>query len=506
VGLKEIIERQADWVLGALLVGLGFLIRWHGLHRQSLWVDEMSSYGLSLVPMRHIPANVVVNDAHPPLYIMLVHAAHGYFHLGTIDSLRVPSLLAGTACIAIVYLLGLLLSGRLAAVVASALAVLSPVAVWYSREGRMYAVTWFFTLLSFLLLVKAVRSRNWRWLPAYAVSVALSLYSDVSAVLAIVPEAAVIGWFVLRSGGRERALWFRIGVAYALGWLLFTPWLTVLPKQLPLLNPTFTGFEPSLSTAWQLLLNLTGLAAVYASLYDLLVPLVLAAVVLVVLAGALAVVSWSGRREPLPAAMALALTLGPALMCALFVFRGSPGVLLPRVMSILPFGLALAAGEAAAWLKPRLSRGRAGIVPALSLAVLVISAGLALATVDARGWNGQSWDRVAKEVSERVQPGDALIYYPVGLKFMVDAYLPPGSIWAREGVGIWSAPVEVADSYFQQWASGHPRVWLVFYASGGIDMPAHDRWFREHGYQRVLGDPEASYGLLEYVPMGHLGG
>jgi uncharacterized membrane protein len=110
----------------------------------------MSSFGLSTVPLREIPANVLVNDAHRPLYIVLVHAAHGYFHLGTIDSVRVPSLLAGTGCIVIVYLLALLLSGRLAAVVASSLAILAPVAVWYSREGRMYAVTWFFVLLSFL--------------------------------------------------------------------------------------------------------------------------------------------------------------------------------------------------------------------------------------------------------------------------------------------------------------------------------------------------------------------
>jgi 4-amino-4-deoxy-L-arabinose transferase-like glycosyltransferase len=49
--------------------------------------------------------------------------------------------------------------------------------------------------------------------------------------MAIVPEAAVIGWCVIRSRGRDRELGLKLGVAYVAGWALFSPWLAVLPRQ-----------------------------------------------------------------------------------------------------------------------------------------------------------------------------------------------------------------------------------------------------------------------------------
>jgi len=95
----------------------------------------------------------------------------------------------------------------------------------------------------------------------------------------------------------------------------------------------------------------------------------------------------------------------------------------------------------------------------------------------------------------------ALIYYPYGLKLMVDVYLPSGSPWISDGVGLWAAPHEGAEADFAKWAAGHAHVWVVFYAAGQIDMPVHDAWFQRNGYQRVMGNPAAGDGVLEYVPV-----
>lgn len=156
--------RATDWALAALAMALGGWLRWAGLGRQSLWVDEMSSYGMADNSLRHIIPTILAFDGHPPLYIFLVHFAHTGFHLGTVDSVRMPSLIAGILSIGVVYALARVLVGRLAAILATALVVVSPLIVWYSREGRMYAVTWLFVMLSFLALVQAARSRRWPWL------------------------------------------------------------------------------------------------------------------------------------------------------------------------------------------------------------------------------------------------------------------------------------------------------------------------------------------------------
>jgi len=489
-----------DWLLAGLATVLGGWLRWSGLSRQSLWVDEMSSFGMANNGLRQIVPTVLNFDGHPPLYIFLVHIAHFNLGMGTVDSVRAPSLVAGILTISVVYCLARLLVGRLGAVLTSAVVILSPVIVWYSREGRMYAVTWLFVMLSFLLLVQAVRSRHAAWLVPYGLAVALSLYSDISAVMAIVPQAAIIGWFLLRGRPSERGSWLRVAGAYAAGWILFVPWLLVLPRQLHLLHGTFPGYEPNLASAWRLVLNLGGLEATYASIYRIAVPTVLAVALLLFYVFAIVGCVLLGRHHRLFTATALALTLGPAVMCAAFLAVGSPGVMLPRVMGLAAFGLALTLGGtiALAWAA---LRPRSGALLAVGAAALIALAttSLSLAAVEAHGYNGEDWRSVARLLEAKAGTYDAVIYYPYGVKIMVDAYLPPGSHWLKDGVGIWAAPHDVAEGYFAGWAAGHSRVWMIFFAAGAIDMPVHDAWFRAHGFTRVSGDPAAGSGVLEYV-------
>lgn len=489
-----------DWTLAAIGLLLAGWLRWSGLGRQSLWVDEMSSFGMADTGLRQVIPGILAFDAHPPLYILIVHFAHVTFKLGTVDSVRVPSVLAAIATVGIVYVLARVLVGRLAAIVATALVTLSPLLVWYSREGRMYALTWLFVMLSYLALVQAARSGRRIWLVTYGVAVALALYSDISAVMALVPQAVLVAYFFLRDrDGRPR--WLRIGASYVGGWILFVPWLAVLPRQLPLLHGTYPGYEPSLATAWHLLEDLTGLSAGYASLVPLQLPIVLAAAVLVISLAAIVAVVWLGRSSPLYAAVTVSLTLGPAVMCGLLLLAGSPGVLLPRVMGITAFGLALAVGGGAelAW---RAWRPRRLAFAAVGAAVVVVVAGaaLSLVNVEAHGSKGQDWRAVAGLINSRGQPGDALIYYPYGLKIMVDAYLPNGSHWIQDGHGLWHSADSVVENDFTTWADGAAHLWIVFYAATDIDMPRHDAWLRGQGYRRIDGDPTAGAGVLEYIP------
>ncbi len=490
-----------DWVLAVVGMAVAGWIRWSGLYRQSLWVDEMSSFGLAEQSLRHIVPNILAVDGHPPLYIFLVHVAHFTLGLGTVDSVRLPSLLAGVATVGVVYGLARIIVGRVAAIVATTLAIVTPILVWYSREGRMYAVTWFLVMLSFLLLAQAVRSGRWAWLIPYAASISLALYADISAVMALVPQAAMIGWFFGRNAGDERPRWRGVGIAYAAGWLLFVPWLFVLPQQLHFLHGTFTGYAPGPATAWRLVLNFTGLEATYAYIFQPDLPLLLGALAVAAFACVVVAALWLGRDHPLFRGVVSSLTVGPVLMCALFVAAGSAGVLLPRVMGLISFGLILAAaGAAELALRPRAAPRSVHLASITAVVVVLVSTALSFANVEAHGYNSQNWRTVATTLTEQAQPGDAIIYYPIGLKIMVDAYLPAGSPWIREGIGIWQAPDSVAESYFADWAKGHPHVWFVFYGAGSVDAPIHDAWFQASGYRRVAGDPTAGYGVLEYVP------
>ena len=460
----------------------------------------MSSFGLALQPIDHIASNIFAVDAHPPGYIFLVQFFHYVLHLGIQGSVRGPSFFAGVLTIPVVYALARVLVGRSAAVVAAALAVVSPMLVWYSREGRMYALTWLFVMLTFLTLALAIRRGRWPWLVQFGVCVGLSLYADISAITALIPLGVMIGAFALRSRDRDRRLWLRAGAAYLGGWVLFTPWLIGLPRQLGLTHGTFTGYPATLGTAWRLVLNFTGLRADYAQLSRLTAPVSLAALALVTVGLCLLAAVWLASRNRLYTDFVLCLTAGPAAICVLLVAAGSPSVLIPRVMGLAVFGVIFALAGAV-----ELARVAARRVPIAALAVgsalalTMATSVTSLATVEAHGYNGQNWRPVAKVVLA-AQPGDAVIYYPYGLRWMVEAYQPVGAYWMTRSSGLWQTSHATAEFWFKRLAAGHAHIFLIFYAAAGVDAPVHDAWFQSHGYHRVLGDPSAGYGILEYVP------
>jgi dolichyl-phosphate-mannose-protein mannosyltransferase len=495
--------KASGWFLDAgLAVTLALvagLIRWVGMTRQSLWIDEMSSLGLAYEQLGTFFQHVYTEAAHPPLYFLTVHLLNQQLGLDPIPALRVPSVLAGAATVAIIYGLGRLLVGRIAGTLAALITLLSPFAVWYSREGRMYSMLWMLVLGSFLLLVISLQSRRRVWLVAYSPVLALALYTDYSAVMALVPQGVLIAWLFIRQR-QERGFLAWVAGAYGAGWLLYVPWLAVLSHQLPTLHgQSFAAYPLSLTTVVHVLLDQLNLWADYATLGRL-VPLavlwpVLAAYVAAIL---VAIRFWSASW----ARVSLSLTLGAAFVWLLFIAAGNRAVLVPRVVGILAFGLALLAGGAVQVAWERLRRTIPSAAP-LSVAAGILLLGsnaVALVNIEAAGTNGAQWPAVAQEIAAQTTESDAIIYYPYGLKFIVDAYLPKESAARVTGVGSWAGPDDPIQRKFEQWAMDHDRVFLVFSTTEGIDVPLHDRMFQQDGYRRVSGDPTASMGVLQYVP------
>ena len=70
--------------------------------------------------------------------------------------LRCASVLAGTATVPLLYLVGLRSVGRAAGLVAAAIAAFAPFLIYYSGEARGYAVLMALVLLSTASLLRAV--------------------------------------------------------------------------------------------------------------------------------------------------------------------------------------------------------------------------------------------------------------------------------------------------------------------------------------------------------------
>jgi len=137
----------------ATIIFIGLILRLI-LSNQSFWLDEGASLMAARIPFAEF-SEYLKADFHPPLYYLFLKLWLPF--AGNAEWLiRLPDILIGTASIFLVYLLGKSIFGKsskLPLFMAVFLA-LNPFHIYYTQELRMYNLSAFFVLLSWLALLK----------------------------------------------------------------------------------------------------------------------------------------------------------------------------------------------------------------------------------------------------------------------------------------------------------------------------------------------------------------
>jgi Dolichyl-phosphate-mannose-protein mannosyltransferase len=174
-------------------------------------------------PSRVIRA-VQLSDTSPPLYYLLLNVWSRL--LGTTDAaLRLFSALWAIACFPLLWSIGLELEGRRTAWAGCVLFAFSPLALYYSTEGRMYSLVWFLAVvLAWSTLALVRRGPRAYILGAWALSAAAGLLTHY--FFAFVLFACLL-WLFLHPGKVAR-----LHVAYLLAVtaLSILPWYLQLPE------------------------------------------------------------------------------------------------------------------------------------------------------------------------------------------------------------------------------------------------------------------------------------
>ena len=214
--------RLAAAVLLVSFMALGLFIRVQGNSQYALNPDETMLSMILREPSPKGSWSSVWRQAHPPLMSVLLH---GLMRLSLSElSLRCVSLVPGTLLILASYLLGRSACGGAAGLTMAALAAFGSGPVLLSQLVRPYALLLLFLTTAFWALLEYLRTREGRWLCAYALCAALSLCSHYAAVMPLAAMAAVwAGRAILRGerGGAARAAVAHLPAAAALGALYF---------------------------------------------------------------------------------------------------------------------------------------------------------------------------------------------------------------------------------------------------------------------------------------------
>lgn len=428
------------------LTAIGFLLRLAQFD-QSLLADELSTYWI----IRDNSLGAVLSDIHsdyeitPPLYFALAWLSD---QIGSgPEWVRLPSLIAATATIPLLYMVGARTVGRTAALLATAIFALSPFMIYYAGEARSYALMVALLTASTLALLIALESGRRRWWVLHAVCAAGAMLSHYTAAF---PLAAQFAWAVWAHREALRPL-----IAANLGAVvLFSPWIPGLIADsgspttgiLSVLQPFEPGKVREALESWTVGYPYEGLGTVPGAVAG---TLIVAGFAIATVAGSVRIIggarrsrsparAWEGRL-PAGVVLAIALALAAPVGEAVWSLLGD-NLFGARNLSASAPGLHLSAGALLA---------AAGPLAAAVCGALVV-AGFALAaekTLDS-GLDRPGYEQAAEAIENRAAPGDVIVdtatFTPVPLTGL-DVYLPPGHPEYRLGMFVSDEPFRVGD-------------------------------------------------------------
>jgi len=462
--------------LGALAILFGAAaLRLYRLGDDSLWDNEILSFQRATLDLAE-GMRMLRAGTHPPGYSQGV--LRPWLTLGDSEFMqRFPSAVFGVAAVVGTMWVAARLAGRRAGLVAGAVLAVMPLHVYYSREGRMYAMLAFLAIAWLAALLRA-RERDglidWILYVGAGVGILYTHYYGGFTVLAVV--AAVGCWELWHGFTAWSRRW---AAATALIGVGFLPWAPSFLHQLgedPVahLQPVTFGQLGDLPV-----LFFTAFAGL--GFFDRIVVVGALAVSFVVSAQTMRAARDSGTDVGFAAAIVFAGLFGTVALSVL-VSLLKPLVFIRYFVGILPL-VAVLVGVSVARLRPV-----AGVAVGALFAVSVVHA---IPTVV------DTWRPPFGEIAERVetagQPGDVVVtvgrgrdYRTTGIDFYFDSGIAVSDFRGSvQDPGFADALDEVGDGQ---------RVWVLQYGVAldfdppdGRTVISHDRFdtrFLLHGGYR----------------------
>jgi hypothetical protein len=189
--------------------------------------EEFSRYVKHESPLEspaHVVRAVLLSDTSPPLYYLLLYGWTVVF--GTSDiALRSFSTACSLACLPMLIGIARRTGGRAAVLPACVLFAFSPIAIYYSIEGRMYSLLWLWVLA--VTWISLVMRQHREGVGIFVLWVLVSAAGFLTHYFFIFPWLAIAAYLVTRPGRLNRLHLLICIFAMA---ALILPWYINLPE------------------------------------------------------------------------------------------------------------------------------------------------------------------------------------------------------------------------------------------------------------------------------------
>lgn len=265
------------------LILLAFILRVFRLGSQSLWFDEGWSWHLATMPLAEM-IEVTAGDRSPVLYYGLLHGWMGLVGQSEF-AMRYLSVFADVVTLALLLAFGRgLMRGksgpRWGYSIPALLWAVSPMAIWFAQETRMYALVGTFCMASSYALWRWVepsastRAARTPWLITSASCLAAAIHSHYYAIFLLPAHGCIVlGWAVSTRQIKRYVLPYTLAVVgimtTVIPWLIYAargfaysdgfvfPLNTIDGRLMEWARAFISGgFSAPSVTQWQLLLGL----------------------------------------------------------------------------------------------------------------------------------------------------------------------------------------------------------------------------------------------------------
>lgn len=218
-----------EYLVLAVIASVAIALRVHGLGMNGLWYDEVFSAEIARMPAVDLVVRTA-NDVHPPLYYLLLrlwNLLSGSEADGVMRGVSVVLDLLGMGATA--FLAWTFFKTRQAVWLTLGFHALSPFAILYAQELRMYSLLILTASISLAMMLRLAEQASARRIAGYVLVTLAALYTHIFAVFMIAAQNA---WFLTRRTKPEaltRSRWLLTQVGLGIA---FLPWAWVILNQM----------------------------------------------------------------------------------------------------------------------------------------------------------------------------------------------------------------------------------------------------------------------------------
>ncbi len=250
-------QKFEPFYLWAILL-LAMLNRFTGLVKRDFWYDEAFTGVVVKENFQNMIA-MTINDVHPPLFYIALKG-FSFFFSYSVFGIRLFSAIFGVLSIWALYLLAKELFSRRVALYASLLATLSPFAIQYSQEARMYMMLVFFVLIATYFFIKGLKSKVRKYFIWWGVFMGLSMLTHYMGIIfASVYYAVFVVWKIFEIDlSAKDSLYGKIQkivkklvpskellVGYGTAFVVFLPWLKMFVHHVLIKGSNLSWVKPA---------------------------------------------------------------------------------------------------------------------------------------------------------------------------------------------------------------------------------------------------------------------